>query len=327
MPDYEWPQPRLHAAGRSARRANGRGVELAVALDAVIVAVSEDEPRVLVRLPGDALPAGPFDPAADATLEMGLRRWVTEQTQLELGHAEQLYTFGDRDRDPRRPGGPRMLSIAYLAFVRESAPSGSADARWRDWYAHFPWEDWRAGRPPQVDGVVLPAVDAWIAAAAAADERKARERRARRCTGTRRVAWNPELVLERYELFWEIGLVAESRVPATRTLGEPMALDHRRILATAIGRVRGALRYRPVVFELLPATFTLFQLQRTAEALAGVRLHKGNFRRLVVEGNLVEPTGERASEGPGRPAALYRFRRDVVAERNILGPSIKPGSK
>jgi hypothetical protein len=302
-------------------------VELAVALDAVIVAVSEDEPRVLVRLPGEALPAGPFDPAADATLEMGLRRWVTEQTQLELGHAEQLYTFGDRDRDPRRPGGPRMLSISYLAFVRESAPSGSADARWRDWYAYFPWEDWRAGRPPLVDEVVLPAVDAWITASASGDERKARERRARRCTGTRRAAWNPELVLERYELFWEIGLVAESRAPGSRTLGEPMALDHRRILATAIGRVRGALRYRPVVFELLPASFTLFQLQRTVEALAGMRLHKGNFRRLVVDGNLVEPTGERASEGPGRPAAVYRFRRDVVAERNILGLSISPGSK
>jgi len=297
--------------------------ELAVALDAVIVAVSDDEPRVLVRFPGEALPAGPFDPAADSTLEMGLRRWVTEQTKLQLGHVEQLYTFGDRDRHPRRPGGPRMLSIAYLALVHESVPSGSADARWRDWYTYFPWEDWRAGRPAMVDAVVLPAVAAWIAAAPA-DERKARERRARRCTGTRRVAWDPELALERYELFWEMGLVAESRAPAARTIGEPMALDHRRILATAIGRVRGALAYRPLVFDLLPATFTLFQLQRTVEALAGVRLHKGNFRRLVVDGNLVEPTGERATAGPGRPAQRYRFRRDVVAERDMLGLSINP---
>ena len=303
-------------------------MELAVALDAVIVAVSEDEPRVLVRVPGEALPAGPFDPIADRTLEMGLRRWVTEQTQLELGHVEQLYTFGDRDRDPRlaeraerHAGGQRALSIAYLAFVHESAPGGNEGARWRGWYAYFPWEDWRAGRPTVVDDVVLPAVAAWIASAAG-DERKARERRARRCTGTRRVAWNPELVLERYELFWEIGLVAESRTPAAQTIGEPMALDHRRILATAIGRVRGALAYRPLVFELLPATFTLFQLQRTVEALAGVRLHKGNFRRIVIDGGLVEPTGERATDGPGRPAERYRFRRDVVAERDMLGVSI-----
>ncbi len=311
-------------AGRRSPRANRPGVELAVALDAVIVAVSEDEPRVLVRIPGETLPAGPFDPAADPTLEIGLRRWVTEQTRLRLGHVEQLYTFGDRERDARLRDGSRMLSIAYLALVRESAPGGSADARWRDWYAYFPWEDWRAGRPPLVEEVVLPAVDAWIAAAGAA-ERRVRERRARRCTGTGRVAWNPELVLERYELFWEIGLVAESRTPAARTIGEPMALDHRRILATAIGRVRGALPYRPVVFELLPATFTLFQLQRTVEALAGVRLHKGNFRRLVVDGGLVEPTGEHASDRPGRPAARYRFRRDVIA-KDILGMSINPSA-
>jgi hypothetical protein len=167
--------------------------ELAVALDAVIVAVSDEEPRVLVRGPDDALPAGPFDPAEDRTLEVGLRRWVVEQTQLRLGHVEQLYTFGDRDRDPRRAHGPRMLSIAYLAFVRESTPAGPA--RWRGWYDYFPWEDWRAGRPALVDAAILPAVDAWVAGASG-EERRARERRARRCTGTRRAAWNPELVLD-----------------------------------------------------------------------------------------------------------------------------------
>jgi hypothetical protein len=293
--------------------------ELTVALDAVIVAVSDEEPRVLVRGPDGALPAGPFDPEGDRTLEVGLRRWVVEQTQLHLGHVEQLYTFGDRDRDPRRPGGARMLSVAYLAFVRESAPAGAA--RWRGWYDYFPWEDWRTGRPALVDSAILPAVTAWVDEATG-DERRARERRVRRCTGTRRVAWNPELVLDRYELFWEVGLVAESRSPLPATVGEPMALDHRRILATAIGRLRGALGYRPVVFELLPPAFTLFRLQRTVEALAGVRLHKGNFRRLVTGAKLVEATGERAAEGAGRPAELYRFRRDVIAERDILGVSI-----
>jgi hypothetical protein len=301
--------------------------DLAVALDAVVVAVSDDEPRVLVRVPDEALPAGPFDPERDRTLETGLRRWVTEQTQLELGHVEQLYTFGDRDRDPRRPGGPRILSIAYLAFVRERESAPHSDARWRGWYDYFPWEDWRAGRPALVDDVIAPAVAAWVAAAESPEERRVRERRARRTTGARRAAWNPELVLERYELFWEIGLVAESRAPLARTLGEPMALDHRRILATAIGRIRGALRYRPVVFELVPPAFTLFQLQLAVEALTGVRLHKGNFRRLVAGANLVEPTGEREREGGGRPALRYRFRRDVVAERDILGLSISLPSR
>ena len=60
-----------------------------------------------------------------------------------------------------------------------------------------------------------------------------------------------------------------------------MVADHRRILATAIARLRGKIKYRPIVFELMPPSFTLLQLQRTVEALAGVRLHKPNFRRLV----------------------------------------------
>ena len=298
--------------------------ELDVALDAVIVAVSNDEPRVLVRSPEEALPAGPFDPGGDRTLEAGVRRWVAEQTRLRLGHVEQLYTFGDRDRDPHRTARTRLLSIAYLAFVRESEPEEGGRARWRGWYEYFPWEDWREGRPAIVDELIAPALAAWIGSADRPDERRERERRARRCTGTRRVAWNPELALDRYELFWEVGLVAESRAPRTVTAGAPMALDHRRILATAIGRVRGAMRYRPVVFELLPPAFTLTRLQRTVEALAGVRLHAGNFRRLVSAAELVEPTGERERDTNGRPAALYRFRPEVVAERDILGLSISP---
>jgi len=96
-------------------------------------------------------------------------------------------------------------------------------------------------------------------------------------------------------------------------LGRAMAFDHRRILATALGRVRGKLRYRPVVFELLPPTFTLLELQRVVEALAGVRLHKQNFRRLVEKGGLVEGTGRFSAETGGRPAELFRFRREVIA--------------
>ena len=60
-----------------------------------------------------------------------------------------------------------------------------------------------------------------------------------------------------------------------------MRFDHRRILATAIARLRAKLKYRPVVFELMPAEFTLTELQHTVEAISGRLLHKQNFRRLV----------------------------------------------
>jgi hypothetical protein len=98
-----------------------------------------------------------------------------------------------------------------------------------------------------------------------------------------------------------------------------MRSDHRRILATAIARLRAKLKYRPVIFELMNPEFTLTSLQNTAEAISGRPLHKQNFRRLVENGALVEPTGESTSATGGRPAALFRFRREVLQERPSPG--------
>ncbi len=98
-----------------------------------------------------------------------------------------------------------------------------------------------------------------------------------------------------------------------------MPFDHRRILATAISRLRAKLKYRPVVFELMADSFTLTELQKTVEAISGHHLHKQNFRRLVEAADLVEPTGAMTQKGRGRPAALFRFRRDILKERPAPG--------
>jgi hypothetical protein len=299
--------------------------EIAVELSAVIVAVTDDAPRVLtVPAARPALPSGPFEPR-DRTIELGVRRWVRDQTRLELGYVEQLYTFGDRFRDPREgTGGPRILSIGYLALTREPVMNGERDAAWRDWYEFFPWEDWRAGRPRALDREIGPLLRRWMRAAEAIDERRRRRERIEAAFGLSTGSWNGDVVLERYELLYEAGLVAEalagggSRSGAPQ-LGEAMALDHRRILATAMGRLRGKIKYRPVIFELLAPTFTLSRLQRTAEALAGVPLHTGNFRRLVESAGLVEGTGYRTAATGGRPAEEFRFRREVVLERPAPG--------
>jgi len=135
------------------------------------------------------------------------------------------------------------------------------------------------------------------------------------------------MVLQRYELLFEAGLVPEAarRHPdaaAAPLPGEPMRHDHRRILATGIARLRAKIKYRPVVFELMPAQFTLLQLQLAVEALAGRGLHKQNFRRLIEQQALVEETGEMATGTAGRPAKLFRFRRDVLLERAIAGSKL-----
>jgi hypothetical protein len=324
---------------------------LVIGLNAVIVAVTEEVPRVLTvtrtghalaapeerqanadGLIPDALPFGPLDPGQHHTLERGLRSWVAQQTGLRLGYVEQLYTFGDRFRDPQaREGGPWVISVAYLALVREEQLTSSSTAHWRDWYSYFPWEDWRAGRPALLRQTIQPALEAWEAAAADATTRQIRRERVELTFGLRGAPWDPERTLERYELLYEAGLVEEAQrnglvnahLALASLVGCPMTLDHRRILATALGRIRGKIKYRPVVFELLPPTFTLWQLQRVVEALAGTRLHKQNFRRLVERGGLVEGTGCHDLSTGGRPAELFHFRREVLRERAAPGVGLR----
>jgi len=305
----------------------------AIGLNAVILAVTDEAPRVLtLGGPADqaALPFGTLDPQSERTLELALRVRVREQTGLDLGYVEQLYTFGDRDRDPRvRRAGVRPLSIGYLALVRETV--AAAAATWRDVYRFLPWEDWRGGRPRMLDERIVPALLRWVEGTTAPRLRRERGDRADITFGLASAGWDGKRVLERYELLYEAALVAESEsegvatAAAAANLGEPMTLDHRRILATALGRIRGKIEYRPVVFELMPPTFTLLQLQRAVEALAGVELHKGNFRRLVEKGGLVDGTGEQIHTG-GRPAELFRFRRGVLRERPTPGVGL-PGTR
>ncbi|MBP7587800.1 MAG: hypothetical protein KBA72_07585 [Thermoanaerobaculia bacterium] len=321
-----------------------------IGLNAVIVAVTDEEPRLLAVHRSDdpaaaselALPSGPLDPAQDRTLELALSGWVRGQTGVELGYVEQLYTFGNRYRDPReRLGGPRGIAIAYLALVREAPLETASEAIWMNWYDFLPWEDWRDGRPWVLEREIAPALERWVRGGADRGAVAQRRERADICFGLGGAPWNGERVHDRFELLYEVGLVAEAfrDTPSSAVagsdaverhldpgvrLGRPLALDHRRILASALGRLRGKLRYRPVIFELLPGTFTLLQLQRTVEALAGVRLHKQNFRRLVEQGGLVEGTGRLEAGTGGRPAELFRFRRDVLRERPAAGVGL-PG--
>jgi len=288
---------------------------LALSLDAVIVAVTSDQPRILTASSSPhaapALPSGLLDADGDGTLELGQRRWIQAQTGLAVGYVEQLYTFGDRDRQ-RTGEDARHLSVAYLGLVKEAQPAPGA--AWINGYDILPWEDRRAGIPQVVSDALLPALARW------AGRDAGRRHRVHANFGDRR-AWDPIRVLERYELLYETGLVPEferdrGRRPGdARTHGTELAFDHRRIVATALGRLRGKLKYRPVVFELLPETFTLLQLQRTVEALTGMRLHKQNFRRLVENGQFLEPTRGVEKAARGRPAKLFRFRKEVVRTR------------
>lgn len=301
----------------------------------VIVAVTDEVPRVLVVDNDEeiSLPNGPFIPGEHSSLEDGFRQLIEAQAGLDLYYIEQLYTFGNRFRTVDEiAGGPRTLSVAYVALTREDEVPLKG-TRWADWYDFLPWEDWRDGRPDELDSLIAPRLAEWCSKTRAQTARRNREERVNVTFGNfGATEMDAVLTLERLELLYDAVVLAESQrdqraidrksaAPAPANIGVPMISDHRRILATALGRIRGKLAYRPVVFELLPGEFTLLQLQRVAEALSGTHLHKQNFRRLVMHANLVEPIGRTTAVGRGRPAELFRFRREVLGEKLTVGLS------
>ena len=292
-------------------------------LIAVVIAVTAGEPRVLAIEHGQALPSGPFE-LGHRSLQSGLRDWVEQQTRHPLGYIEQLYTFADRDRAGHE--AERVISISYLALTREEKDKPADRATWRNWYDYLPWEDHRDGAPAALADVIVPRLSAWAQTANNPPMQRDRQQRMAIAFGLVGHRWDEELVLQRYELLYEAGLVEEAHLSraedARSVFGPAMASDHRRILATGIARLRAKIKYRPVVFELMPPTFTLFQLQRTVEALAGRLVHKQNFRRLVEQQELVEETGISTTDTGGRPAKLFRFRHDVLAERAVAGTKL-----
>ncbi|WP_018121964.1 NUDIX hydrolase [Wohlfahrtiimonas chitiniclastica] len=292
-------------------------------LAAVLIAVTESQAKVLTVADGNSLPCGPLSPI-HRSLQAGVRQWVETQTHQPLGYVEQLYTFVDTQR--KTSSGHYLIYISYLGLVREEQNHLETGAIWRNWYDYFPWEDHREGRPSFIDQHLLPLFRHWINAGNSVSEQRFREEHVKLCWGIAPFTWNEEYVLQRYELMYEVGMIPESTASDAplppQYSGQPMHHDHRRVLASAMARLRAKIKYRPVIFELLPPAFTLLQLQQSIEALGGIVLHKQNFRRFILQQALIEETGTFDHNGQGRPARLYQFRDDVLLERSLSGSKL-----
>src|ERR1700682_908205 len=240
-----------------------------IGLTAAIVAIEGTEPLILTASSSDGdrlagLPFGPFDAVSHRTFEIGLRAWVEEQAGLRLGYVEQLYTFGDRGRHTEAGDtDAHVASIGYLALTRAADNASRAPgATFEAWYRFFPWEDWREARPDIIERDILPELRRWAAESEQPETARAlsRKDRVRLYFGTEGAHWDEERVLDRYELLYEAGLIEEARRdgrPAALArkslplLGISMRFDHRRILHTAMGRLRAKLKYRAVGFATL----------------------------------------------------------------------------
>lgn len=124
-----------------------------------------------------------------------------------------------------------------------------------------------------------------------------------------------------------LGLTADTEIKG-KTSYEPvwhpvrglkgLAYDHDAMLATALERLRAKIGYTTLISRLMPATFTLTQLQSAYETILGHPLDKRNFRKKLLERKVVKGTGESAAQGAHRPAELYRFTAKTVQPIEIL---------
>ena len=99
----------------------------------------------------------------------------------------------------------------------------------------------------------------------------------------------------------------------------PLAFDHREIVRTAHQRLRNKVRYQPLGFELLPRKFSLRQLQHLYEIVLDRPLDKRNFRRKILDMDILVELDEREAGVAHRAARLYRFDKRKYREMTRRG--------
>ncbi|MBI4323160.1 MAG: NUDIX hydrolase [Candidatus Omnitrophica bacterium] len=223
-----------------------------VAVDIALFTIQDESLKVLLvkravpPFPGWwSLPGG-FVGRAESVDEAALRE-LQEETGITTVYLEQLYTFGDLDRDPRG----RVISVSYYALVD--------------------WERFRLKAHSSAKGGAKPAGTRWFSV---------------------------------------------NRLPT-------VAFDHRKIVTSALERLRNKVNYTSAAFQLLPKKFTLSELQRAYEVILGQPLDKRNFRKKMLQLGILKDTRERQVEGRQRPARLYAFTEARVIklqEKGIIVP-------
>lgn len=106
---------------------------------------------------------------------------------------------------------------------------------------------------------------------------------------------------------------AVDRLPA-------LAFDHRSIIDYAVRRLQYKLEYSNAAYGLLPAEFTLTELQTVYETVMQRSFDKRNFRKKMLSVGLLKSVPRKKLEGAHRPAQLYTFRSRKLQTTTILQP-------
>lgn len=224
-----------------------------------------------------AIPGGFVDIKED--IESAVYRELKEETNIDNVYLEQLYTWGEVDRDPRM----RVVSTSYMALVNKEDinPKAGDDAEEVEWF--------------DISKKIINSQESKIIS-----EIKLENKRR-----------NISIIYELTENIEVKGYNKTSKYDIKLIKGEkPLAFDHIQILNYSLERMRNKVQYTTIAFSLLPRVFTLMELQQVYELLLGRELTKQNFRRWITP--MVTKTDEVKKNRAHRPSALYKLNESYI---------------
>lgn len=227
-----------------------------------------------------AIPGGFVD--IDESIEHAAYRELKEETNIDHVYMEQLYTWGEVNRDPRM----RVISTSYLALVpkEDLKPKAGDDAKEVSWFYI------KKEKIEDKDNE-----ESWILSL-------------KKEGGEEEIRY---LVANKFEKNGVL-LVTDTMVTPCNDNKEFLAFDHSQILNMALERLKNKIEYTPIAFNLVPKEFTLSQLQQVYETILGKKLFPANFRKKIKP--MVEETQLKTIGQAHRPSRLYKYKTNYERE-------------
>ncbi len=230
-----------------------------------------------------ALPGGFVQ--MDESLDEAALRELKEETNIEDIYMEQLYTWGDLERDPRT----RVISTSYMSLVDSSELNikASDDAEEAKWFA-VSCKLYQEQKTLTGAGYILQKL------------------------------YTLSLENDEDSLSAIIKTIKVVEGKVTKIKSEVVesngiAFDHVKIIEYAIERLRSKIEYTDIAFNLMPEMFTLTELQQVYEVILDAELLKANFRRKTAD--MVIETNEYTKDAGHRPSKLFKFNPNWMERR------------